>query len=151
MHLQTYFDILRARGVPVDVAHPDDDLGAYDSVVAPTLYLVDDGWVARLESYVRDGGHLLVSIRMGCKDRYDRVYETPRPGPMRSLVGATVEEHETVTDALDTFVSYEGNHYNYRTWGEWLTPNRPESWARIGAESVGARRKSRPTMSASGR
>ncbi|MFC7078062.1 beta-galactosidase [Haloarcula halophila] len=119
-HLRTYFDALQARGVTVDIRHPADSLDGYDAAVAPTLYLVSDGRADHLESYVRDGGTLLLTVRAGFKTPHNRVHETPRPGPLRSLVGATVTEHETIPDTVDTTVHYRGESYDYRTWGEWL-------------------------------
>jgi len=121
-HLRTYFDALRARGVAVDVCHPDSSLDGYDAAVAPTPYLVGEERAAHLESYVQEGGSLLLTIRSGFKTPHNRVHERPRPGPLRPLVGATVEEHETVPDVVDTTVDYRGESYGYRTWGEWLDP-----------------------------
>lgn len=119
-HAGSYYGALRARGVDVDIVSPDASLSSYDAVVAPTLYLADDDLVARLTTYVRDGGHLLMTVRSGAKDRHSKLHAELPPGPLSDLVGATVERHESLPDTLDTRVTYRGAEYAYRTFGEWL-------------------------------
>jgi beta-galactosidase len=120
-HAGTYYGALRARGVDVDIVAPGASLSSYDAVVAPTLYLADDELASRLTAHVRDGGHLLATIRSGVKDRHNKLHAELPPGPMSDLVGATVERHESLPDTLDTRVTYRGTEYAYRTFGEWLT------------------------------
>ncbi|MDS0300754.1 beta-galactosidase [Halogeometricum sp. S1BR25-6] len=121
-HAETYYAALRERSVGVDVVPPSVDLTPYDAVVAPTLYLADDDLAARLESYVADGGELLATMRSGVKDPYDTLHNAPRPGPLRDLVGATVDQHESVPDSLASDVVYGGDRYEARVWNEWLAP-----------------------------
>jgi beta-galactosidase len=120
-HARTYYRALRARGVDVDVVHPDADLSGYAAVVAPTLYLVDDALATRLSAYVESGGHLLATIRSGVKTPANQLRETLAPGPLTDLVGATVDRHESLPDTLDTQVTYRGDTYDFRTFGEWLS------------------------------
>jgi beta-galactosidase len=119
-HARTYYRALRARGVDVDVVHPDTDLTGYAAVVAPTLYLADDALAARLSNYVESGGHLLATIRSGVKTRANQLRETLAPGPLTDLVGATVERHETLPETLETRVTYHGDPYEFRTFAESL-------------------------------
>ena len=119
-HTGTYYRALRRRGVQVDVVPPGRDLSQYAAVVAPALYLVDEDIAAGLEAYVEDGGHLLFGARTGEKDQYNKLPNAPQPGPLASLVGATVDQHESVPEHVDTRVSYDGEAYDYRTWAEWL-------------------------------
>ncbi|MFB6136116.1 MAG: beta-galactosidase [Halobacteriaceae archaeon] len=125
-HALVYYTALRARGVTVDVVAPDAVGPEYDAVVAPTLHVVDSGLAERLEEYVRAGGHLLLTIRSGAKDRHDRLRPAPAPGPLADLVGATVDQHESLPAELATEVTYGGDSYGYRTWGEWLSPDGAE-------------------------
>jgi len=121
-HAGTYYRALRRRGVQVDVVPPERDLGGYAAVVAPTLYLVDEGRAAHLREYLADGGHLLLAARSGEKDPHNKLPDAPQPGPLADLVGATVDQHESLPDQVDTRVRYDGEGYDYRTWAEWLDP-----------------------------
>ncbi len=80
------------RGIAVDVVAPGASLEGYALVVVPTLYLVDDDAVAVLDSYVRDGGHLLVTYFSGIVDVNDHIRPGGYPGAFRDLLGVLVEE-----------------------------------------------------------
>jgi len=122
-HLKTYYGALRARGVAVDVVHPERDFDRYDAVVGNTLYLADGDLADHLEAYVADGGDLLLTMRAGVKDRANKLHETLTPGPLADLVGATVDQHESLPGQMDTRASYDGATYDYRTWAEHLDPD----------------------------
>lgn len=122
-HLRTYYRALRARGVQVDIVPPERALEGYEAVVAPVLHLVEADLANDLEQYVDNGGELLLGARSGVKDRYNKLRDDPAPGPLTALVGATVDQHESVPEALETRVSYRGEGFEYRTWGEWLAPD----------------------------
>jgi beta-galactosidase len=122
-HLETYYSALRERSVTVDVVDPAADLGAYDAVVAPSLYLVDDDLATHLESYVADGGEVLVGMRSGVKDPYIKRHERAQPGPLRELIGATVDQHESVPEELESAVTYGDRGFGATVWNEWLVPD----------------------------
>ncbi|WP_435065088.1 beta-galactosidase [Halobaculum sp. EA56] len=122
-HARTYYRALRARGVGVDVVPPEDDLGGYEAVVAPTLYLADGTLADQLASFVEDGGHLLVTLRSGVKTPANQLREELPPGPLTDLVGATVARHESLPAHVETTVTYRGDGFEYRTFGEWLSPD----------------------------
>ena len=121
-HVETYYTALRERSVAVDVVPPTADLSAYDAVVAPTLYLLDDDLAEELESYVEAGGELLVTMRSGVKDVYNKLHDVAQPGPLRKVVGADIDQHESVPSALQSGVVYNGEQYDCRVWNEWLSP-----------------------------
>ena len=93
---RTAFAALYALGVPTDVVSPRADLGKYDLVVAPVLTMVDEATAAALADRVRAGGTLLATAFTGLVDENDMVHPGGAPGPLRDLLGLTVEE----TDAL---------------------------------------------------
>ncbi|MEF8881007.1 MAG: beta-galactosidase [Halapricum sp.] len=119
-HVGTYYRALRRRGVQVDVVPPERDLDGYAAVVAPSLYLVDDDLATHIEDYVERGGQLLLGARTGEKNPYNQLPDTLQPGPLAPLVGATVDQHETTPQQVETRVTYDGEIYDYRTWAEWL-------------------------------
>ncbi|WP_321576068.1 beta-galactosidase [Halosolutus gelatinilyticus] len=121
-HLETYYRALRRRSVTVDVVPPRADLDGYDAIVAPTLYLADDELAARLDDYVAAGGELLVTMRSGVKDPYNKLHDAPQPGPLRDLVGAEIRRHESVPAELESAISYGGERFDSRVWNEWLSP-----------------------------
>ncbi|ESP87074.1 beta-galactosidase [Candidatus Halobonum tyrrellensis] len=122
LHVETYYAALRERSVGVDVVRPTADLSGYDAAVAPSLYLADDDLADALGSYVEGGGELLVGMRSGVKDPYNKLHDAPQPGPLATLVGATVDDHESVPDSLESGVVVDGERFDARVWNEWLSP-----------------------------
>jgi beta-galactosidase len=76
----------------VDLRPPDADLTAHRLVVVPNLYLLGAQAAANLERYVAGGGHLVVSFFSGAVDHEDAVWPGGWPGPLRDVLGLSVEE-----------------------------------------------------------
>ena len=64
----------------------------YPLVVLPALYLIDADLSKRLHKYVHSGGRLIVTWGSGIADEQDRVWTGGYPGPLRDLLGLSVEE-----------------------------------------------------------
>jgi len=79
-------------GVAVDVLPASSELGGYDVVLVPTLYLAPPDLSDRLSAVVARGGQVLVSYFSGIVDRFDRVLLGGYPGAFRDLLGVRVEE-----------------------------------------------------------
>ena len=62
-YYQAFFD----RNIPVDIISAERDFKYSKLVVAPYLYLLDRGLQARLDSFVMQGGILIVTTRSGVK------------------------------------------------------------------------------------
>ncbi len=90
--VRAYYDVLFALGVTVDVVHPGSDLGAYDLLLAPSLYLLTSSAAAGIGARVRDGATLVVSFFSGIVDEHDHVHLGGYPGALRDVLGVRVEE-----------------------------------------------------------
>ncbi|MGI8418520.1 MAG: beta-galactosidase, partial [Nakamurella sp.] len=81
-----------AGGVATAVAHPAGELSSYRLVIAPSLYLVTQEVADNLAQWVRGGGVLVLNYFSAVADERDRIHAGGAPGPLRELVGATVQE-----------------------------------------------------------
>lgn len=81
-----------ARGASVGCVHPGDSLLGLDAYIVPHFAVFDPAWIAGWEGWVQTGGILIVGARTGSKDLHNNVVGETLPGPLRTLVGATVEE-----------------------------------------------------------
>jgi beta-galactosidase len=88
----TWYERLWRDHLTIDFAHPSSDLSRYPLVIAPSLYLLAVGSAENLASYVRDGGTLVVSYFSGVVDETDAVHLGGAPGPLRDVLGLTVDE-----------------------------------------------------------
>ncbi len=65
-------------------------------IIAPALYLVTSDLAERLRGYVEAGGALVLGTRSGSKDAHNAWPAGPLPGPLAELIGAEVEEFESL-------------------------------------------------------
>ncbi|MDR0668735.1 MAG: beta-galactosidase [Treponema sp.] len=91
-----YYKALFRGNIAVDVLPYTADLGGYDLVLAPMLYMIRGDIVRRLEAFVKNGGTLVSTVMSGLVDENDRCVFGEYPGPLKDLLGIWVEE----TDAL---------------------------------------------------
>src|SRR5699024_740921 len=91
--MRAYYERLWRDGVPVDFAHPGDDLSGYRLVVAPSSYLLTADDAANLTSYVAAGGTLLVSCFAAAVDEHDAVHPGGYGAPLEQVLGVGVEEY----------------------------------------------------------
>ena len=80
------------RNIAVDFVHPGADLGDYDLVVAPALYLLAKRDAGNVEKFVARGGVFLTTYFSGIVDGDDRVVLGGYPAYLRKLLGLWVEE-----------------------------------------------------------
>lgn len=86
-----YASLLRA-GVAVDAARPCGPHAGRRLLVAPNLYLLRGDDAAVLSGWVDGGGVLVIGCFSGVVDGNDRIHPGGAPGPLRALIGATVDE-----------------------------------------------------------
>lgn len=80
------------RGIGVDFVGAEQDLAGYSVVVVPTLYLISDATVARVEEAARGGATVVVTYFSGIVDVNDHIRLGGYPGAFRELLGVWVEE-----------------------------------------------------------
>lgn len=90
------YGALYELGVQTDVVSPRADLSGYDLIVAPVLTMVDDEVATAIAARVEAGATFCATAFSGLVDPTDLVHPGGAPGPLRELLGITVEE----TDAL---------------------------------------------------
>ena len=91
-----WYRALWDRSISTDVIDQTGDFSRYRLLVAPFLYSLRPGVAARLETFVRSGGTLVLTHGAGTVDEDDLIFPGGPPGPLRRLLGLWVEE----TDAL---------------------------------------------------
>lgn len=103
----------------VDVVPVDDDWSNYPVVVLPNLWLAAEGMTERVDAYVRDGGHLIVTCRSGIVNSDDQVLLGGYPGAYRETLGVRVDEFFPVPgDTVVTAADGGGATWGARHWTE---------------------------------
>jgi beta-galactosidase len=123
-HLLKYQRALKGLGAPVDVIGEDKDFSKYRFLVAPAYQLVDRALVERWTEYARQGGHLILSVRTGTKDRQGHFWEGPWAAPLLDLIGSAIEMYDVLPAPHNGRVrtSLTGQSYEWGVWGDVLAP-----------------------------
>lgn len=87
-----WYRALWHEGVQVDLVSPLADLGGYELVLAPGLYLVDEARAENLARVVERGGVFATTWFSGIVDEHDHVLLGGYPGAFRELLGLRIEE-----------------------------------------------------------
>ena len=99
-HFNHYYRPLAASNIAVDVLSSDASIDGYKLVIAPTLLMLNEIRAARLQSFVENGGHLVLTIRCGMKDDYNALLPARQPGLLTEIAGVEVEEYYALLDPV---------------------------------------------------
>jgi beta-galactosidase len=97
-----WYDAFHALHVPVDFVHPESDLSGYRVVIAPMLYLLTESGASNLSSFVKAGGHLLVTPYTDIVDENNGFRDGGFQTQLRQALGATSLEFGALALPADT-------------------------------------------------
>ncbi|UCC54834.1 MAG: beta-galactosidase [Anaerolineaceae bacterium] len=87
------------QGVTVDIINSNfTEFSNYKLVIAPMLYLLQEGVAEWLCEYVQAGGTLVTTYLTGVVNQSDLVFMGGSPGPLKDLLGIWVEETDVLFD-----------------------------------------------------
>lgn len=101
------YSALHESGIQTDVVGPHADLARYDVIVLPVSYMVRDPQARRLADRVAAGATLVATFFSALADESDRIYAGGAPGPLRDVLGVTVEEFDALSKEVAQGVSFE--------------------------------------------
>ncbi|MET8944317.1 beta-galactosidase [Streptomyces sp. NPDC004542] len=124
----SFYAALYDRHLTVDFAHPEADLSSYPLVVVPALYLMTEAAGNNIKEYVENGGTLVVSYFSGIVDEHDAVHDGPYPGPLRDVLGLTVEEFSPLLENQRVRVTGpDASELTGDVWTEFVVPRGAET------------------------
>ena len=106
-----YYTAFNSLNIPVDFIGAEDDLSAYNVVIAPVLYMVKDGYDEKIRNFVKDGGSFLTTFFSGYVDQNDLVTIGGYPGKLRDILGIWVEEEDALPEGVTNSFVYNGITY----------------------------------------
>ncbi|MDZ7319866.1 MAG: beta-galactosidase [candidate division KSB1 bacterium] len=124
-HVYHYYAALKSMGAPVTFIQEQDDYNVqeFPFLVAPAYSMVNASVIYKWQRYVKDGGHLILSCRSGQKDNHGHFHATLLGEPLWELIGARILDNDQLPSDRHGTVDFNGQHFKWRTWGEWLVPD----------------------------
>jgi beta-galactosidase len=92
LDMTRFSEVFLRRNIATDALDPHCDLSRYKLVIAPRLWLVDEGIAANLTAFVKRGGILCLTAASGVVDEFNKSFATPRPGPLAEIAGIEVSD-----------------------------------------------------------
>ena len=90
---------------------PDDDLSRYKVVIAPMMFMVQDGFAEKAAAFVQNGGCFVTSYLSGLVDKDYLFYQGGYPGPLKELLGVWVEEQDALPAEKTNHFTWNGKEY----------------------------------------
>jgi beta-galactosidase len=101
------------QGITVDIINSTfSDLSNYKLLVAPMLYLLQEGVAERLCDYVQAGGTLVTTYLTGVVNQSDLVFIGGSPGPLKELLGVWIEETDVLFDHHQQKIQWTNNAHS---------------------------------------
>ncbi|WP_261130859.1 beta-galactosidase [Bacillus sp. Marseille-Q3570] len=128
-HLLDYYREVNRMGLTADLVDPTADLSKYKLVIAPSMSMVSDDIYENFETYVRQGGNLLIGARSGMKSWSNTTIDSPWPGLLSEMAGVVVDEFEVLPNKYSNSITYNGKEYSVKVWLDMLQIEQAESIA----------------------
>lgn len=115
-----------------DFVFPDaQDFSQYKLLIVPALYISDDALLQRINDYVKNGGHLVMTFKSGFANENSAVRWVRAPGPLRDAAGFSYQEFSNLEHPLalkgDPYHADAENKVSY--WAEFLMPEHAKAVA----------------------
>ena len=100
------------KGISVDIIPMDADYSKYDLIIAPFLYMLKDGTIERIESYVKEGGNFVGTYLTGLVDKDDLCFLGGFPAnELKDVFGIWCEETDSLPENIENTAKYDGKDY----------------------------------------
>ncbi|WP_307527773.1 beta-galactosidase [Pedobacter sp. W3I1] len=122
--LRPMYDVLYNMNIGVDFIDPSSaKMEQYKLIVVPALYAAPDSLLRRLNSFVKNGGHIVYTFKSGFSDEHNKVRTLRQPGIISEACGISYNEFtvpEKVPLKGDPFGV--GSQNFVEKWMELITP-----------------------------
>ena len=112
-----WYSTLRQLGVSIDIISTEMDLRTYRALVIPSLPIVPEQFVKRLQSF---SGQVLIGPRSGSKTSSFQIPTNLPPGPLQPLLPIKVTRVESLRPGVSEAVTLGNQQYHLVHWREWV-------------------------------
>lgn len=86
--MRWFSDALYRLNIEYDmISSRERDFSSYECLIVPALYSAPESLLLALDSYVKNGGHLITTFRSGFSDEYLKIYPDMQPHILHECLG----------------------------------------------------------------
>jgi beta-galactosidase len=104
------------KDIPVDVITKEQDYSSYKLLIVPMLYLVSEETIARLKTFVANGGRLVMTYISGLVNEHDLTYLGGWHKDLQEIFGIKPVETDTLYPNDKNYVSYRNQSYELKDY-----------------------------------
>ena len=113
-----YYTGFYKKNIPVDFVSDQADFSRYKLLIAPLQYLMDPALEKKYADYVRSGGHLVLTMRTGVKDRNNIcMSDRELPGALSEVAGLEVSDYDCLWET-SLKVRWGDQEYTAEQWSD---------------------------------
>lgn len=124
---QKYLEITKSFGAPTQIISETDNFDDYNVVIIPAFEMVDDALIKKWESYVRQGGNLVLTLRTGVKNKNGHLFQSAYAEKIYPLIDAKIEYFDHLLPYTKGTIESSGNTYYWNNWADLIEANSPKN------------------------
>jgi beta-galactosidase len=127
-----YMEVLRQmhraafrQNIGVDfILAENADFTGYNLLLVPPLYVANDALLKKISDFVKNGGHVIMSVKSGFTDENSVVRHIKAPGPLREACGFYYQEFSSINSVslLDDPFKVGKEKNMAKSWIEFIIP-----------------------------
>lgn len=98
--VRQFHKTLYQLNVGVDFVTPEADWSRYRVLLVPPLYVASDAELEKIAAFVRNGGHVIATLKSGFTNEFNTVRHVMMPGPLRPAAGFRYQEFSTLREPI---------------------------------------------------
>jgi beta-galactosidase len=127
-----YLEVLRQmhraafrQNIGVDFVFAENaDFTGYELLLIPPLYVASDALLNKISEFVKNGGHVIMSVKSGFCDENSVVRHIKAPGPLREAAGFYYQEFSVIKSIpiRDNIFKVDVEKNRAKDWIEFIIP-----------------------------
>lgn len=112
-------------------------LSKYKMIIAPAMYSSTEECLLRLQNYVRDGGHLIMTFKSAFCDEYLKIYHDDQPHMLTECFGMTYDRFTDGKGVSLAATNFDADGTEVKYFMELLQPSSAKVLARYDTDAYG--------------
>ena len=135
--MRWFSDALYRLNIEYDmISSREQDFSGYECLIVPALYSAPESLLLALDSYVRNGGHLITTFRSGFSDEYLKIYPDMQPHILHECLGLHYDQfthphHVDIVPVQSDVMAAAQEHFSHPDDSDFSLPSSACEWMEL--------------------